>query len=36
MSRWVAVAAPSNDAGRSRWRELLDEAHYNTDPPDSP
>ena len=33
MRRWVAVSAPSNDAERSRWRELLDEAHDNADPP---
>jgi TfoX/Sxy family transcriptional regulator of competence genes len=27
MRKWVAVSAPSNDAERSRWRELLDEAY---------
>ena len=32
MRKWVAVPAPSNDAGRRRWRELLDEARNNAAP----
>ena len=34
MRKWVAVPAPSSDAERSRWRELLDEAHDNAISPD--
>jgi TfoX/Sxy family transcriptional regulator of competence genes len=34
MRKWVAVSAPSSDADRSRWRDLLDEAHTYADPPD--
>ena len=34
MRKWVAVSAPSNDAELPRWRELLDEAHHNAEPPD--
>jgi TfoX/Sxy family transcriptional regulator of competence genes len=33
MRKWLAVSAPSNDAERSRWRELLDEARQNADRP---